>query len=169
MNLLPHFFGALALGTWISSIQVKKKSSILILQLLANVFYAIQYFLLGYFSTGLMNLVSVFRCYAFGMNAKKNKENSFLLLLIILFIIFILSLFFCNTFLGLLPVLATLLYTISTWQNNTKWLRYVYVICSVIFVVYNYIVGAYVTLVGNLFEIVSGIVSIIRFEKKKRG
>jgi len=160
MNLVPHIFGAFALGTWISSIQVKKKSNVLILQLLANVFYGIQYFLFGYFSTGLMNLVSVFRCYVFGINARKNKENPFWLLLLILYVVFILALFSCKSFLGLLPVLATLLYTISTWQNNIKWLRYVYIICSIIFLIYNYLVGAYVTMAGNLFEITSGTIDL---------
>lgn len=168
MNIIPHVFGVFALSTWISSVQVKKKSNILILQLLANIFYAIQYFLLGYFSTGLMNTVSAFRCFTFGINAKKNKNNSFGLLLLILFIIFILSLIFCKTFLGLIPVFNTLLYTISTWQNNTKYLRYVFILCSVLFIFYNYIVGAYVALIGNIFEIISGILSIIRFKKEEK-
>lgn len=168
MNILPNVFGAFALGAWISSVQVKKKSNILILQLLANVFYAIQYFILGYFSTGLMNLVSVFRCFTFGINAKKNKDNPFWLLLLILFTIFILSLIYCKTFLGLIPVFTTLLYTISTWQNKTKYLRYVFILCAILFAFYNFKVGAYITLLGNLFEIISGIISIIRFEREKR-
>ena len=168
MNFIPHVFGAFALGTWISSVQVKKKFNILILQLLANIFYAVQYFLLGYFSTGLMNIVSAFRCFAFGINAKRNKNNSFGLLLLILFIIFILSLLFCKTYLGLIPIFNTILYTISSWQDNTKYLRYIFVLCSILFVFYNWIVGAYVTLIGNIFEIISGIISIIRFEKQKR-
>ena len=168
MNFLPHVFGAFALGTWISSVQVKKKFNILILQLLANIFYAIQYFLLGFFSTGLMNIVSAFRCFAFGINAKRNKNNSFGLLLLILFIIFVLSLIFCKTYIGLIPIFTTLLYTISSWQDNTKYLRYIFVLCSILFVFYNWIVGAYVTLIGNIFEIISGIISIIRFEKQKR-
>jgi len=168
MNILPHVFGALALSTWISSVQVKKKSNILVLQLLANIFYAIQYFLLGFFSTGLMNLVSVFRCLSFGINARRNKDNPFWLLCLILFLIFILGLMYCKTFLGLIPIFATLLYTISTWQNNTKYLRYVFILCSVLFLFYNYMICAYIALIGNLFEIISGTVSIIRFEKGKR-
>ena len=167
MNILPHVFGALALASWISSVQVKKKSNILILQLLANVFYAIQYFFMGYISTGLMNLVSVFRCYTFGVNAKKNRETPFWLLCLILSIIFVLAMLYCKTFLGIIPMLATILYTVSTWQNNTKFLRYIFVVCSILFIFYNYVVGAYVALVGNLFEIISGVTSIIRFEKGK--
>ena len=74
---------------------------------------------------------------------------------------------YCKTFLGIIPILATILYTVSTWQNNTKFLRYIFVVCSILFIFYNYVVGAYVALVGNLFEIISGVTSIIRFEKGK--
>lgn len=166
MNIIPHIFGAFALATWLSSVQVNKKSNILLLQLLANALYAIQYFLLGLASTAFMNVVSVLRCYIFGINAKKNKEAPFWVLLLILFIIFILALIYCKTFLDLMPILATLLYTISTWKNDTKRLRYVYIICGVLFGVYNLIVGAYVNLIGNFFEVLSGTISIFRFKKE---
>lgn len=168
MNFIPHIFGAFALGTWVSSVQVKKKNNILVLQLLANVFYSIQYFLMGYFSTAYMNLVSVFRCFSFGINAKKNKENPFWLLLLILFIIFILALITCKNLLDIIPIFATLLYTISTWQNNTKYLRYVFILCAVLFIFYNFIVGAYISLIGNLFEIMSGTIALYRFQQQKK-
>ena len=168
MNILPHIFGTLALGTWVSSVQVKKKSNILILQFWANVFYALQYFLLGFFSTGLMNLVSVFRCFTFSLNARKNKENPLWLLILLLSIIIIFALIYCRTLLSIIPILATFLYTISTWQNDTKYLVYIFILCAILFLLYNYLVGAYVALIGNLFEIISGIVSIIRMEKQKR-
>ena len=165
MNILPHVFGLFALGSWLSSVQVKKKSNILVLQLLANIFYAIQYFLLGYFSTGLMNLVSSFRCLFFGLNSKNNKNNPFSLLLLFIFIIVILALLYCKTPLSLIPALATLLYTVSTWQNDTQFLRYIFIVNAIFFLIYNYIVGAYVSLLGNIFEIISGTISIIRFKK----
>ena len=168
MNILPHIFGAFALGTWISSVQTKKKSNILVLQLLANLFYALQYFIMGFFSTGLLNLVGAFRSACFAINAKKNKENSFELLLWLLLIIYFIAVTSCNTFLSIIPVLTTILHTISTWQNNTKYLRYIFILCAVLFVFYNFMIGAYVALIGNLFEIISGMVSLIRFEKRKR-
>ena len=115
-----------------------------------------------------MNLVSVFRCCTFGINARKNKDNPLWLLLLILYIIFILALIYCKTLISIIPIFTTLLCTISTWQNNTKYLRYVFILCSVLFLFYNWIVGAYIALIGNLFEIISGAVSIIRFEKQKR-
>lgn len=168
MNILPHVFGAFALTTWISSVQVNKKSNILALQMLANIFYATQYFLLGLYSTAFMNIVSVFRCYIFGMNSRKDKETPFWILLIILFIIFIFALLYCKTFLDLIPILATLLYTTSTWKNNNKYIRYVFVICGFLFSFYNILVNAYISFIGNIFEVISGTISIIRFRKENK-
>lgn len=169
MNIIPHVFGAFALITWISSVQVKKKSNILVLQFLANVFYATQYFLLGLISTGCMNVVSLLRCYTFSRNAKKNKQNPFWLLLLILFLIFIIAIISCKTFLDIIPIFATMLYAISTWQPDNFKLRYVFIICAFLFIFYNYFAGAYISLIGNFFEIASGSIAIIRFKKEKRG
>lgn len=168
MNILPHIFGAFALGAWVSSVQVKKKTSILFFQLLANAFFAAQYFLLGLVSTALLNLFSVFRSCVFGINAKKNKNNPLWLLIFLLLIIFILALIYCDNFLALIPVCTTILYTVSTWQNNTNYLRYVFIICAILFLIYNFKVGAYIALLGNLFELISGAISVLRFDEGKR-
>lgn len=166
LNVLPQIFGAFALITWLISVQLKKKSDIFFLQLLANLFYAIQYFLLGLTSTGILNLVSASRCYIFGYNAKRNKQTPLYILLVFLFAVLVLALIFSKSYLDLMPMIATLLYTIFTWKSSTSSLRYVYVFCGILFGFYNIAVGAYVALLGNLGEIISGTVSIIRFRKE---
>lgn len=171
MNFLPHVFGLIALLVWVSSIQVKRKSNILWLQLLSNICYAIQYFLLGLISTACTNVISIYRCYTFGMSARKNKKSPLWVFLLIILAILISGLLFCKNYLDLLPIFATLLYTIFTWQNNTKYIRYVFILCGFIFAIYNSAVGAYISLIGNFFEIGSGIIAVIRFRKedKKEG
>lgn len=166
MVYIPHIFGFFALITWLGSIQVKKKSEILIFQLLANILYSIQYFLLGFFSTGTLNIVSSCRSLFFAINAKKNKENPLWLLILILSLIFIVAMIFCNSFISLIPVLATILYSISSWQNNTRYLRIVFIICAILYAFYNFIAGAYISLIGNWFEVISGTLAIYRFQKE---
>ena len=167
MNFIPHAFGIMALLTWISSFQFKEKHRILLFQILANIFYAFQYIMLGLFSAGFMNIVSVFRCYVFMKDSKKNKETPFTVLLLFLFAFFILEMIYWKTLLDILPIIAAIIFTISSWQKSTTTIRVSCIFAALIFAVYNSIVGTYVALIGNIFEVTSAIVAIIRFNSKR--
>lgn len=167
MKVLAYIFGILALMIWVSSVQAKEKKNILLMQAFANLFYALQYFIFGYLSTGLMNMVSVIRSIIFAKNAKDNKQPSVFYLILFILIIIILGLIYCRSFIALLPIIGTILYTISGWVKSNTILRYIYMICAVIFFVFNLNAGTYIPLIGNICEIISGTISLIRFKPNK--
>ena len=166
MIILAYFFGICALIVWLSSVQVKEKKDILLFQALANFFYAIQYFLFGLLSTGLMNIVSTARSLVFAKTAKEKQQPKVSFLIFFLLIILIFAFLFCKNFLDFLPIIATILYTISGWVKSKSILRYTYILCACIFLYYNFTVETYIPMIGNIGEIISGIISIIRFRKK---
>ena len=167
MNTLAIIFGILALILWIGSVQVKERHNILLVQALANFFYALQYYFLGFLSTALMNLVSTIRCITFARSAKLKKQPHEIYLITFLILILLIAIRYCNTFLDFLPIVATMLYTISAWLNKDSILRYVYILCACIFSIYNYKMGAYIPLIGNFGEIISGTISLVRFKSKR--
>ena len=168
MKLLAYIFGILALLIWISSVQAKKKKDILLLQSLANFFYALQYFIQGLTLAGLMNIVSTIRCLLFSYKAKHKKRPNVLYLILFIIIIILLGLKFNTNTLDIIPIIATILYTISSWVKSNSILRYTYIFCACIFLYYNYTVGAYIPLIGNIGEIISGIIAISRFKTKNK-
>lgn len=161
MNYLAQIFGVFAIALWVISIQNKKREKILLFQFWANGLYMVEYSLLGAFSASVMNLVSSLRCLVFYKGKKKNSLISLVLFSIIVIILGILT---YDGLLSLIPVIITLFYTISSWVKNPFWNRITVLVAAVIWIYYNFSVGAYITVVGNVFEIISGIISLVRYK-----
>lgn len=166
-DILPHILGAIALIIWVISLQCSKKYKMLFLQLVSNILYGIQYVIWGLFSAASMNLVSIVRCYIFGQNSKKNKETPIFFLGIFVTAIIVLALINAKTFLDWIPIFAALLFTISSWQKSTRIICICCLIASVFLAFYNLIIGAYINLAGNAFEIASAAIAIFRSYLKK--
>lgn len=164
-SLLIQIIGGLAILLWVISVQEKKQYKILFLQALANLLYTVQYFLLGIFTAGSMSLVSFGRCFLLYIKRKKEKEISKSHLIVSIIILIILGAITYESLLSLIPIVITIFYTISSYMKNSQWLRIIFLIAAFIWIYYNYIVGAYVCIIGNVLEIISGTISIIRFHK----
>lgn len=172
MKIYVQIFGVFALVFWCISIQMNKRKKVLILQTLANIFYSAQYFFLGAVSTAGMNLISTIRTLIFYRNDKKKKTNSIFSLM--LFITLILTIWCIDIILNgfkyyeIIPVFITIAYTYATWQQNLHVLRYIFLVCAFLWIGFNLKVGAYVLVIGNVLEIISGITAISRFDIKKK-
>ena len=167
MYILANIIGAFAIITWTLSIQNKERKNILIFQIFANVFYSLQYFLLGAKTAGTTNLLSVFRCLIFYFDEKRNGKvtnASFIIFSILMILIGIIT---YDGIISLIPVIGGLIYMYSLWQNNLNLTRYLFIFAALILAYYNFKVGAIVLLIGNILDIISGGISIIRFGGKK--
>ena len=52
-------------------------------------------------------------------------------------------------------------------MKDAKWLRIVFLLTAFLWLYYNITMGAYVAVGGNILEIISGTISIFRFNKKE--
>ena len=167
MNIIiSYLLGIIALVIWTLSVQVKEKKKILQAQIIANLFFAGQYILIGAVA-GIMNIVSAVRCYIFTKEEEKHKQISVLWLFAFITIILCVAIVTCRDFISLIPIVITIIYTYAGWQKNTKVIRILFLLAACAWIYYNAYVGAYVAIIGNLLEICSGIVAIFRFDKKK--
>ena len=163
MNTIAQIVSAGAVVSFIASLQMKEKKNLLLLQFIANILFAVQYILLGAYMGAIVNLISVIRC-ALLYFSKKTPHKAFLYIFIAATLITGFVSF--DGILSLIPVANALLYTVSTWQDNMKLLRYLFIVASVLWIIYNYWVGAYVAIISNCFEIVSSVTAMIRFRNK---
>lgn len=166
MNVLAQILGALAIICWVISIQQKNKQNILVCQIVANGLYAIQYYLLGALTAASMNFTSFLRSIVFYDNEKKNRKHSKFSLLFFSSAIIIFGALTYNGLFNLIPIVITLAYTYSVWQNNLFIARLVFLTAAFIWIYYNIKVGAYISIIGNVLEIISGITALIRFKNK---
>lgn len=160
MNFLAHIFGLFGFIFFTGSIQVKQKNNLLIFQLIANTLYTVSYFMLGAFSAVLTNIINIIRCIVFSVFDKKKS-----ILISLIFLTLLIIPFVYNSLFDLLPIIITIIYIVSTWQNDMKIVRIFFVVAAFLWIIYNSYVGAIIPLIGNVFEIISGVLALIRFKK----
>ncbi len=166
MNVLAQILGFLAETAWLLSIQQKEKKQILICQTVANALFAIQYFLLGALTATIISITSFLRSAVFYYDSKKDNHTSVYSLIFFLLSIAILGVLTYTNFFSLIPIIIGFSYSYAIWQKNLQFNRIVFIIAGFLWMYYNYHVGAYVVMICNSFEIISGIIALIRFKKK---
>lgn len=162
MNFVAQIIGVFAISLWVISIQNKSRDKILMFQFWSNILYMIEYAMLGAYSASVMNLTSSVRCLVF---SKSKKSSGFSFVILFSLIIILLGVFTYDGVLSLIPIFIALIYTISSWFKNVFWNRVFVIASAFIWIYYNLRVCAYITIVGNVFEIISGIISLIRYRK----
>lgn len=163
MIFLANIIGVIAFIIFILSFQIKDRKKLLFYQMIANIFYSIQYALLNAFGAASLNIISSIRCLVF--NKFKTKIPFYILLIFILLIIGTL-LYSYNGLISLLPVIISLIYVITSYGNNMLIIRIGFLISAILWIIFNLNVGAYTSLIGNTFEIVSSLIAIFRHRKK---
>lgn len=114
-----------------------------------------------------MNLVSVLRCTCFYEKNKNDEKLDYKELIFFLILIIIAGIFTYQNIYSLIPIIIGILYTYSIWQKNLTVFRMIYVIAAVGWIIYNVIVGAYITIIGNILEFLFGLCSIWKNDLKK--
>lgn len=166
-EVLSQICGISAIFVWNISIQNKKLEKILYFQFLANLLYSMQYFLLGASIAGFMDFSSSCRCFLFYYKNKKNQPISKKWLFFFITLIIGIGIIGYSGPLSLIPVFLTFFYTIASYSKTSNFTRIAFLVAAFIWIYYNYKVGAYVGIIGNILEIISGIISIYRFGKIK--
>jgi len=139
----------------------KSTKQILFLQTISFFFKTLHYYLLGGISGFLTSLISMIRNIIF----YKIKESKiwvvfFIIIYIIIGIITLKSIY------TLLPVFATIIYTLIINYNNPKYLRYGIFITSLTWLIYNIYIISYSGIIIQIIMLISNIIAIIKLDKK---
>jgi len=140
----------------------KTTKHILFMQTIAFFFKTLHYYLLGGISGFLTSLISMIRNLIF-YKIKESKLWTTLFILIYL----IIGIITLKDIYTLLPVLATITYTIVINYNNPKYLRYGIFITSLTWLIYNIYINSYSGIFIQIVMIITNIVAIIKLDKKR--
>ncbi len=165
MNIYAQVIGFFAILTWVLSIRKSKKKDLIFLQIISNALYGIEYTLLGGISAACMNFLSTLRCAIYYKNEKLKKETPKYVVLVFMIVMIILGVITYDGLLGIIPIVITCLYAYSLWQPKMKLLYIIIIFAALLWIVYNYFIGAYMSLIGNVFEIIFAFISIKRCKK----
>lgn len=168
MVILAQVLALFAILFWVISILLKNKKNILLMQVIANGIYGIEYLLLGAFSAASMNFLSFLRLLVYYFYALLNIKMPKWILFVFIALVLLFGIITYDGLISLLPIIITVLYTYAFWQNNLNVARIIYTVAAIIWIYYNYEVGAYVGIIGNILEITTGLISLIKYRGGKK-
>lgn len=139
---------------------IKSKGKFLIVQIVQMSLSALSNFILGGTTGTIINLVNIIRnvlCY-------KNKLNKYSIILILTLSIS-LSLYFNNlSFIGLLPLLSTILYTTLMNIKDIKKFKYLTITTMLLWLIYDICIMNYVSALFDLLTIGSNSIAIYQLK-----
>lgn len=152
---------------------LKNRKSILLFSFASLISNAIGFLCLSAWSGLAMSIVAIIRNVIFLIQSKKDKSLKMtyidLMVLISLFSISIVSAIFTyEGFLSLLSVAATMLYTYSVWQKNTKVYRIIGVPVSVLWICYNFFIKSIFGIILEGVLLVCEIIGVVNKTREER-
>lgn len=157
-SIFNQFFGLIATILSIISLLYSKKKKVMKLQMISNIMFTLQYVVLKAKSAAFVGAIAVLRGAFFSNNRYRRSKVAFLVSLALFAAIFS----YDGTFLSLIPIMNSILCILGASMKNVRNYKVVYGICSAIWIYYNYVVGAYVVIISNIFEIISATIGYIK-------
>ena len=164
MNVLAQVFAIIALIIMFYSYQKKTKKDFLFLQIFMNIFFGLQYFLLNAYSALVSNIVSIMRTGTFYKFEKDGKKIPIILLMLFIMLILGVGIITYNGISSIIPIVIAVFYTYGTWQKNLINTYRIGVFVAVLWIYYNFSVGAYVSVIGSVFELICSLFGLIKLK-----
>ena len=168
MIILAQIVGIVAILIDLYSIQKKEKNNILKIQILSTSAYAIQYSLLKAFAGVIPDVVTIIRNIIFIKIGENKAKSSKIIPIFFTLLILVLGMITYVDYFSIIPIGLSIIYTVAAWQNNTKLIRISYIFCAILWIIYNIHICAYVAIIGNIFAIISGIISVNRYKDEEK-
>ena len=164
MLILYYLVSILSVFLYVASVQYKNKKDILLVQVFASFCYLIVYIIKGAWSGVFVEVLEEMKSIIFMKYAKEDKKIPFVILIIFIFLLVLVSIIFFDGIFSLLPLFINIILFVSSYFKNPKYMRITMLICGALWGIYNISIGAYIIVIGNILEIVSASISLIRFK-----
>lgn len=167
MNTVALIVGLIAAVLWLLSYQQKKRIAIILFNATSRGLFILQYILLGAFSGAILDVLGVLSSVVAG---KKHvgfiKKHTRLLFVVINLATVLIGLFIAyanQSWLDLFPIVGVTLQTSAFWLTSEKRIRWISLIGTPFWFVYNFTSGAYGTALCDILTICSIIIAMIKY------
>ena len=167
-EILSQVFGALGLvGTVVGDNQ-KKKITVLIAFIFANIMYALQYLFLYAWPALAISILATIRSTIYYQYEIKNKPKSVFILVLFLIVYAITGILTYQDLFSFIPIISSMVFAWALWQTDLRKFRIVALIEPVAFFFYDFHVGAWVGMIVTVLEFIGALVAIIRLDILKK-
>lgn len=167
-TIIAQVLGGIALILVCIGYFVKTKSTFMIIQVVANFFYASAFFVVGAFVGAGLVMISLFRCIYLYFCEKYNFKYTLHFLTIFITLYIVTTILLWQSPFDLMPLSSSLLFTLGYTIQNLQTMRYVLIAPNAILVVYNIITTTYTSALLDFIEVVVIIVAIVKCIKESK-
>lgn len=141
---------------------VKSKKKILMLNILATLFFISEYLLLKINFAVIINVIGLIRCIWFNIDDKKQNYQNYVSLIVVL-ILCLAGFYGVRVWYDTLPAIAALIITYGVWQNNVLTYRVCALAMDSLFLLFNIFNTLVAGIVIESIMCLAGILGIIRY------
>lgn len=168
INVYAQIFGAGAVICMFLSYLKTTKKKYLFMQIVCNIFFTIQFFLVGGLSASGVCLITIVKSFAFYSYERKDKDIPLWLLILFEAITIAWGIYIFTDLNSILPIIVSIVYTYGTWQKNLKLTYLIGTFAAIVWIIYDFIVGAYVATIGSFSELVASLIGIYKLTMIKK-
>ena len=134
--------------------------------ILANLFSAINFILLQSYSGAVICFFAILQTFINKIFEKKQQQVPKIIIVIYIMISIILGIITFNNMIDMLPIICSILYTITIIQNKEKNIRRISLVNIILWIIYDIVYQAYTAAISDSLMTISTIVGIYRFDYK---
>jgi hypothetical protein len=168
MFIIAQIVGFIASGVNIFTIQIKQKKYILLGFMTMNLLFAINFILLQSYSGAIISFISAIQTLINYVLEKKEIPFPKWLIPVYLVVSFVCGMATYQSFVDILPVTGSILYTLSIIQKKEKNLRRITLANTILWLIYDLLVMAYSSAISEVFFLTSNLIAIYRYDIRKQ-
>ena len=167
MFITAQIFGVLVIIANVLAMQMKNKKQIIFMFILANLFSAINFGLLQSYSGMIICIFAIVQTVINKPFENKNKQVPKIIIVIYIIISIILGSITFKGYIDIVPIICSILYTLTIIQNKEKNIRRISLINIILWILYDIVCQAYTAAISDSIMTVSTIIGMYRFDCKK--
>ena len=147
---------------------VKSRQTFLLIQIVANIFYAGAFLVQSSLVGGIITLISTLRCVYLLICEKKNFQKTlyFLPVFIVLYVVTTVLLF--ENISDIIPIVTATMFTLAFYIKDLQTTRYICILPNLLLIFYNVLCLTFTSALLDFVEVVVLIIAIVKFSKQKR-
>ena len=166
MFIVAQFFGILVIIANVLSMQMKNKKQIILMFILANLFSAINFILLQSYSGAVICFFAIIQTFINKIFENKQQQVPKIIIGIYIVISIILGVITFNNIIDILPIICSILYTLTIIQEKEKNIRRISLVNIILWIIYDIVCQAYTATISDLLMTISTIIGMYRFDRK---
>ncbi len=165
---MAHTLGVLAVVTFLASFQFKTRRNIILVNLTSRMLYILQYILLGAFEGAVLDFMGFLLSFFAGQKEKAFVVKYFGVIIIgINLLLVAVGLALYENIFSIFAILGIVFEITAMWLTKEKNIRILSFFAAPFWLIYNLANGAYGSVAGNVFVMVSIVIAMVRLDWKK--